>query len=52
MTRHDTSKPERPATSPRSDFVGPIRDLEVDPANVGELRIVEPQEGDVPNENH
>jgi hypothetical protein len=39
------SKPEhdRQATSPRTDFVGPVRELKVDPNAVGEAHVVEPQ---------
>jgi hypothetical protein len=59
MTKHDTPKPDLPdvgkvswsATSPRFDYVGPIRDIEVDPDNVGEAHTVESQEGDF-DENH
>jgi hypothetical protein len=53
MTKPDTSdlpdvgKPCRPATSPRTDYVGPIRDIEVDPDNVGEARIVESESKEV-----
>jgi hypothetical protein len=50
MTKPDTQKPDRPATSPAVDYVGPIRELEVDPDNVGSVHSVEPQEpqeGDV-----
>jgi hypothetical protein len=49
MTKPDTSKPERPATSPRPDYVGPIAFVEEDPDNVGsvEARIVESESKEV-----